>query len=177
MARRAFLGLGSNIGARLTYLSAAIEGMPDVVQVSSLYETDPIGLVDQKSFFNCVVELDTDLTARQLLDLCRKLETEAERVRIERWGPRTLDVDVLYIDGETVDEPDLIVPHPRWRDRAFVMIPLGELAPDLLGDWSDPHEGEVRRLGAFADVAEIGDLDAPGFVAEQSCSSEAEQGH
>lgn len=126
--------------------------MPDVVAVSSLYETDPIGGPEQEPFLNCVVQLETDLSPRQLLELCRVLEAAAERVRVERWGPRTLDVDVLYVDGETVDEPDLIVPHPRWRDRAFVMIPLGELAPDLLGDWVDPGEGEVRNKGTLDDL-------------------------
>lgn len=149
MARRALLGLGSNLGERLQYLRAAIESIPDLVAVSSLYETDPIGGPEQEPFLNCVAQLETDLSARQLLELCRSLEAAAERVRIERWGPRTLDVDVLFIDGETVDEPDLIVPHPRWRDRAFVMIPLGELAPDLVGDWVDPGEGEVRNKGTL----------------------------
>ena len=149
MSRRAFLGLGSNLGERLAYVRAAIDAMPDVVRVSSLYETDPIGGPEQGAFLNCVAELDTDLTPRELLELCRALEQAADRVRIERWGPRTLDVDVIYVDGETVNEPDLIVPHPRWRDRAFVMIPLGELAPDLLDGWVDPGEGEVRNLGSL----------------------------
>jgi 2-amino-4-hydroxy-6-hydroxymethyldihydropteridine diphosphokinase len=149
MTRRAFLGLGSNLGERLTYLRSAVDAIPDLVRVSSLYETDPIGGPEQGAFLNCVVELDTDMTPRQLLELCRTLEAAAERVRIERWGPRTLDVDVVYVDGETIDEPDLIVPHPRWKERAFVMIPLGELAPDLLEDWADPDEGEVRNVGSL----------------------------
>ena len=147
MNRRAFLGLGSNLGERLTYLRTAIAEIPDLVRVSSLYETDPIGGPDQGAFLNCVVELDTAMSARELLELCRTLETAAERMRVERWGPRTLDVDVIYIDDEAVDEPDLTVPHPRWRDRAFVMIPLGELAPDLLHGWVDPDLGDVRNLG------------------------------
>ena len=154
MKRRAFLGLGSNLGERLAYLRGAVEAMPDVAAVSSLYETDPIGGPEQGAFLNCVVELDTNLTPRELLELCRTLEAAAERVRIERWGPRTLDVDVVYVDGEMVDEPDLIVPHPRWRDRAFVMIPLGELAPDLLDGWTDPDEGEVRNVGALFETDE-----------------------
>lgn len=147
MTRRAFLGLGSNLGERRTYLRTAVDALPDLVRVSSLYETDPIGGPEQGAFLNCVAELETDLTPRALLELCRTLETDAERIRIERWGPRTLDVDVIYVEGETVDEPDLIVPHPRWRDRAFVMIPLGELAPDLLDGWVDPGEGDVRNVG------------------------------
>jgi len=147
VARRAFLGLGSNMGERLAYIRTAIESMPDVVKVYSLYETDPIGGPEQDPFLNCVVELLTDMTPRELLELCRTLEAAAERVRVERWGPRTLDVDVIYVEGEVVDEPDLIVPHPRWRDRAFVMVPLGELAPDLLDGWTDPGDGEVRNVG------------------------------
>ena len=147
--RRAFLGLGSNLGERLNYLRTAVQNLPDVHRVSSLYETDPIGGPEQGAFLNLIVELHTDLTPRELLELCRTLETAAERERIERWGPRTLDVDVVYVDGETVNEPDLIVPHPRWRDRAFVMVPLGELAPDLLDGWTDPDEGEVRNVGSL----------------------------
>jgi len=149
MVRRAFLGLGSNLGDRLTFLRSAVASVPDLAHVSSLYETDPIGGPDQGAFLNLIVELSTDLTARELLELCRQLEAEAERVRTERWGPRTLDVDVVFIDGETVDEPDLIVPHPRWRERAFVMIPLGELAPDLVEGWVDPNDGDVRNVGSL----------------------------
>ncbi len=149
MSRRAFLGLGSNLGERLTYLRTAVDAMPDLVRVSSLYETDPIGGPEQGAYLNLIVELDTDLTPRELLELCRRLEAAADRERIERWGPRTLDVDVVYVDGEVVNEPDLIVPHPRWRDRAFVMVPLGELAPDLLDGWEDPDQGEVRNMGAL----------------------------
>ena len=165
MSRRAFLGLGSNLGERLTYLRNAVQAMPDLVRVSSLYETDPIGGPEQGAFLNLIVELDTDKTPRELLELCRTLETAADRQRIERWGPRTLDVDVVYVDGELVDEPDLIVPHPRWRDRAFVMIPLGELAPDLLDGWEDPGEGDVRNLGPL-------DFDASNTGASETGSAD-----
>lgn len=149
MRRRAFLGLGSNLGDRLAYLRAAVEEIPDVTAISSVYETDPVGGPDQDAFLNIVVALHTELSARQLLEVCRAREAAAERVRIERWGPRTLDVDVLHVDGEEVDEPDLTVPHPRMRDRAFVMVPLGELAPDLIEDWADPNAGEVRKVGVL----------------------------
>jgi len=155
MSRRAFLGLGSNLGQRVRYLRRAVDAIPDKVRVSSLYETDPIGGVEQGAFLNLVVQLDTDMTARELLDLAQRLERDAERVRIERWGPRTLDVDILYIDDERVDEPDLVVPHPRWRERAFVMIPLGEIAPDLLHGWVDPDEGDVRKLGTLPELSEL----------------------
>ena len=144
---RAFLGLGSNLGDRQQLLAEALAALDDVVGVSDLYETDPIGGVEQDPFLNLVVQLETTKTARDLLEVGRTLEREADRVRKIRWGPRTLDVDVLWVDGETVDEPDLTVPHPRMRERAFVMVPLAELAPDLVGNWSDPGEGEVRNIG------------------------------
>ncbi|MEM7287527.1 MAG: 2-amino-4-hydroxy-6-hydroxymethyldihydropteridine diphosphokinase [Actinomycetota bacterium] len=144
---RAFLGLGSNIGDRHRFLRDAIDAMPDVVEVSDLFETDPIGGPEQDAYLNVVVGLDTDLSARALLELCRTLEAAAERTREIRWGPRTLDVDVLWVDGETVDEEDLTVPHPRMFDRAFVMVPLRQLAPDIAAGWTDPDEGEVRNIG------------------------------
>ncbi len=134
MERRAFLGIGSNLGDRESHLRAAIRAMPDVEAVSPLYETAPVGGPEQGAFLNGVVELFTALSARELLLLCRELEMQAERVRTERWGPRTLDVDVLWIDGEQVDEPDFIVPHPLMFERAFVLVPLNDLAPDLVTD-------------------------------------------
>lgn len=146
---RAFLGLGSNLGERRSYLQQAVDSIPDLVAVSSLYETDPIGGPDQGAYLNVVAQLSTSRSPRDLLELCRELEAAAERVRIERWGPRTLDVDVLWVDGATVDEPDLVVPHPRMFDRAFVMVPLRELAPDLAEGWEDPDEGEVRMVGSL----------------------------
>jgi len=130
---RAFLGLGSNLGDRERYLRDAIAAMPDVVAVSPIYETEPVGgPEDQGRYLNCVVELDTDRTPRQLLDLAHQLEQAARRVRKERWGPRTLDVDVLLVGDLTVDEPDLVVPHPRMWERDFVLRPLRDLAPDLV---------------------------------------------
>lgn len=145
--RRALLGLGSNLGDRENYLRTAIASIPDRVATSSLYETDPIGGPDQGAFLNVVVEMSTTLSPRALLELCQELEAAAERIRIERWGPRTLDVDVLWVEGETVDEPDLIVPHARMFERAFVMVPVAELAPDIAAGWTDPGEGEVRLFG------------------------------
>lgn len=134
-ARRAFLSLGSNLGDRRGHLTAAVVDLrPMVTAVSSLYGTAPVGGPEQGEFLNLVVELRTDLSARDLLAVCQRLETAAERVREERWGPRTLDVDILWIDGVTVDEPDLQVPHPRMWERRFVLAPLQELAPDLVDD-------------------------------------------
>ncbi len=150
---RAYLGLGSNMGDRMGYLQAAVASMGDCVAVSGVYETDPVGGPDQGPFLNVVAELDTDQSARGLLELCRRLEAAADRVREVRWGPRTLDVDVLWVDGEVVDESDLVVPHPRMFERAFVMVPLGELAPDLAEGWADPDTGGCRRLGDWDQLA------------------------
>ena len=144
---RAFLGLGSNLGDREAHLRAAVDGLVSagLVRVSPMYETDPVGGPEQGPYLNCVAELDTDFDARQLLDVCRRLEAAADRVRDERWGPRTLDVDVLWVDGVTVDEPDLVVPHPRMWQRRFVLVPLRDLAPDLVPDEQlAAADGDVR---------------------------------
>jgi 2-amino-4-hydroxy-6-hydroxymethyldihydropteridine diphosphokinase len=131
---RAFLALGSNLGDREAHLRLAIAGIPDVVAVSPIYETEPLGSSDR--YLNAVVELDTDRSPRELLEVCRRLESAAERVRDpdDRYAPRTLDVDVLLVGDLTVDEPDLEVPHPRMQERPFVLIPLADLAPDLVPD-------------------------------------------
>jgi 2-amino-4-hydroxy-6-hydroxymethyldihydropteridine diphosphokinase len=151
---RAFLGLGSNLGDRVSHLRTAVAALPDVVATSPVYETDPVGgPEDQGAFLNLVVELDTERTPRELLELCRSLEAAAERVREVRWGPRTLDVDVLLVVGTTVDDPDLQVPHPRMGERRFVLAPLADLAPELV-DRSQlaAATGEVRALGALGSL-------------------------
>jgi 2-amino-4-hydroxy-6-hydroxymethyldihydropteridine diphosphokinase len=133
---KAYLGVGSNLGDSRATLRAAIAAMPDVVAVSPLYETEPVGGPDQPPYLNLVVQLDTDLSPRELLDLAHRLEDSAGRVRAERNGPRTLDVDVLLVGDLHVDDADLVVPHPRMWERRFVLAPLADLAA-----------GEVRRLG------------------------------
>lgn len=130
--RRVFVGLGSNLGDRAGFLRAAVKALPDVVAVSPVYETDPVGPPGQGPYLNCVAELDTILSPRELLVVGQRLEAEAGRVRAERWGPRTLDVDILLVGDETVAEPDLVVPHPRLWERPFVLVPLADLAPDLV---------------------------------------------
>jgi 2-amino-4-hydroxy-6-hydroxymethyldihydropteridine diphosphokinase len=147
--RRAYLGLGSNLGDRAGHLARAVDLLTAVGlrRVSPVYETEPVGGPEQGPYLNLVVELDTDLDARQLLAVAQRLEADAERVRDERWGPRTLDVDVLWVDGEAVDEPDLVVPHPRLWVRRFVLAPLRDLAPDLVSEAAvAAAEGEVRRI-------------------------------
>jgi 2-amino-4-hydroxy-6-hydroxymethyldihydropteridine diphosphokinase len=146
---RAFLGLGSNLGDRAARLRTAVASLPDLVATSPVYETDPVGgPEDQGPYLNLVAELETNLGPRALLEVCRSLERAADRVRAERWGPRTLDVDVLLIVGTTVDEPDLQVPHPRMAERRFVLAPLADLAPDLISPAQVAAAGgDVRRLG------------------------------
>jgi 2-amino-4-hydroxy-6-hydroxymethyldihydropteridine diphosphokinase len=153
--RRAYLALGSNLGDRASYLREAVCSLPDVVRCSGVFETAPIGgPADQGAFYNIVVELDTALTARALLNECQRCEQLAQRVRTVRNGPRTLDVDVLWIDGERVNEPDLIVPHARMFERAFVLAPLSELAPDIVAaSWDTQVDTTgVTRIGALDEI-------------------------
>jgi 2-amino-4-hydroxy-6-hydroxymethyldihydropteridine diphosphokinase len=144
---RALLGLGSNLGDRRQYLRDAVAELPSVVDVSDVYETKPVGGPEQGPYLNLVVELDTELAPRELLDLCHHLERQAGRIRRVRWGPRTLDVDILWIDGCTVDEPDLVIPHPRMRERPFVMVPLADVAPDVADGWEGDEVDGVIPAG------------------------------
>ena len=154
---RAFLALGSNLGDRASYLREAVETLRsvDLRAVSPVYETEPIGGPGgQGAYLNLVVELATERSPHELLGVCHRLESAAGRVRDQRWGPRTLDVDVLWIDGVTVDEPDLRVPHPRLWERRFVVAPLRDLAPDLVDTAAvETAAGHVECLGSLDDVA------------------------
>jgi 2-amino-4-hydroxy-6-hydroxymethyldihydropteridine diphosphokinase len=154
---RAFLGLGSNLGDRVRYLREAVDSLAsldEVVAVSPVYATDPVGgPAGQGPYLNLVVELDSARSARDLLAVCHRLEAAAGRTREVRWGARTLDVDVLWLEGVAVDEPDLVVPHPRMAERRFVLAPLADVAPDLVEvDDLDRSAGQVTRLGELADL-------------------------
>ena len=148
---RAFLAMGSNVGDRRATLRDAVAAIPELVGVSPVYETDPVGGPDQGPFYNIVTELHTTRTPHQLLALCHQLERAAGRVRAVRWGPRTLDVDVLLVGDLVVDADDLSVPHARMADRNFVMVPLLALAPDVVVPGYDPASavGEVRNIGVL----------------------------
>ena len=148
---RAFLGLGSNLGDRLGHLRQAVSALPDLVAVSPVYETEPVGGPDgQPAFLNLVAELETARSPRQLLAVARRLESDAGRVRTVRHGPRTLDVDVLLVGSLVVDEPELVVPHPRMWKRRFVLAPLADLAPDLVSP-----EALARAGGAVVPAGSI----------------------
>ena len=153
---RAFLALGSNLGDRAGNLRAAIDFVGDVVAESNVYETEPVGGPDdQGPYLNMVVELDTTLSPRDLLAVCRSTESAGGRERVVHWGPRTIDVDIIWMDGVTVDEPDLKIPHPLMHERPFVLAPLEELAPDVvpkhwrreLGDHGVTNVGNLDELG------------------------------
>ncbi len=139
----AFLGLGSNIGDRKVYLDQALERLAKLPQtsllaVSSTYQTPAWGLTDQADFLNLVCHIETELPPLDLLRACQTIEDDLGRVRKEHWGPRTLDIDLLLYGQELVEEPDLMLPHPYIKERAFVLVPLLELDEKLL----DPKTGQ-----------------------------------
>ena len=144
---RAYVGVGSNLGDREALVRAAVEALPGVVAVSALRETDPVGEVEQPRFLNGAVALETELPPRELLDLLLAVERRLGRERRERWGPRTIDLDLLLYGAETIDEPGLTVPHPRLHERRFALEPLAELDPQL----AVPGRGSVKELLAELD--------------------------
>ncbi|MEL0539338.1 2-amino-4-hydroxy-6-hydroxymethyldihydropteridine diphosphokinase [Staphylococcus debuckii] len=134
---KVYLGLGSNVGDREQQLNEALrllDAQPgiQVTQVSSLFETAPVGYVDQPDFLNLCAEIETNLTPLEVLDCGLKIEQQLHRVRKERWGPRTLDIDILLYGNEIIENQALSVPHPRMAERAFVLVPLQEIAPEVM---------------------------------------------
>ena len=130
------MSLGSNLGDRYGYLRQAIEKLnahPEirVVQESSVYETDPVGFEDQPIFLNSAIAVETSLLPRDLLQVTCGIESDLGRVRTFRWGPRVIDIDILYYEGANEESQELTIPHPRIPDRAFVLAPFAEIAPDL----------------------------------------------
>lgn len=154
----AALGLGGNIGeppAAMAMALKAFDAHEDcrVLAVSELYSTPPWGKTDQADFFNCCALVETSLSAEALLDLCLDIERGMKRVRVERWGPRTIDIDVLTYGNEEVRTERVEIPHPRMTDRAFVLMPLSDIAPDLLVkgrrvcEWlDDADKAGIRRV-------------------------------
>ena len=131
---RAYIGLGSNLGDSLATLRAAarrLAGLGAVAATSPVYETDPVGLEHQPRFLNAVLALDTTLEPGDLLDALLAIEADFKRVRGVRWGPRTLDLDLLWYEGARLDGERLTLPHPRAHQREFVLRPLADIAPEL----------------------------------------------
>ena len=143
----AYVGLGANLGDREGTIRAAVAELPGVVAVSTLRETDPVGITDQPRFLNGVAALETELTPRELLDVLLAVERRLGRERGQRWGPRTIDLDLLLYGDGVIDETGLTIPHPRLHERRFVLEPLAELAPALVV----PGRGRVKDLLAKLD--------------------------
>lgn len=132
-----YLGLGSNLGDRRRNIEGAIKLMAQrknikVREVSSLYETEPVGYEDQRWFINGVLKVETTLKPRELLEALKEIEEALNRKRDLRWGPRTVDLDILLYDDLKIEAQDFVIPHPEMHRRAFVLVPLAEIAPDLL---------------------------------------------
>lgn len=150
---QAFISIGSNIGARHVYLGEAVEALnnrtdTEVEQVSSVYETAPVGYTDQADFLNIVIKVRTSLVAADLLASCQEIEQNLGRERTIRWGPRTVDLDILLFNEEQIETETLSVPHPRMAERAFVLIPLLEISPNA----KDPVDGQL-----YAELAVVQD--------------------
>ena len=143
-----FLGLGSNLCDRTKYLSAAVESIRNdpnilVVQQSSVIETEPVGAIEQGKFLNQVIEIHTEHEPRELLSVCLAIEASQGRVRGEKWGPRILDIDILFYGCHSINEEDLIIPHPESHKRLFVLIPMEEIAPNF------EHPIEKQRISTM----------------------------
>ncbi|MGG0657410.1 2-amino-4-hydroxy-6-hydroxymethyldihydropteridine diphosphokinase [Rummeliibacillus pycnus] len=131
-----YISLGSNMGDKEEILRHAVQLLQQhkgikVVKLSSIYETDPVGFLDQEVFLNMVILVHTSLSAQEILEVCQEVESELKRVRIIRWGPRTIDLDILLYNHDNIETEALIVPHARMHERAFVLVPLVEIAPEL----------------------------------------------
>lgn len=133
---KAFLGLGSNLGDRAHYLEEAVTALCSPVlkieATSRIYETEPWGLLDQPLYWNLVIKIETSLEPLELLHVCQEIERQLGRERKQHWGPRTIDIDLLVYDNIVSDSEELILPHPYLEERAFVLVPLREIAPELV---------------------------------------------
>lgn len=152
-----YFGLGSNLGNRLENLNRAAamlaqaRGLSDF-EASRVYETEPWGLVDQPPFLNCVIRASTILEPAEILRLARSVENALGRERSVRWGPRTIDMDILLVGGLTVETEELVIPHPRMWERAFVLIPLMDLAPDMITPGGASLAQRIESLGGTGGV-------------------------
>lgn len=141
---RAVLSLGSNLGDRMGHLQGALDLLAervDVIAISGIYETSPVGGPEQDDFLNAVIIVETTLAPQELLELCQQVEADRDRVREVRWGPRTLDVDIIAMDDMVLDDPALTLPHPRAHERAFVCVP-----------WLDVDADATLPQGRIADL-------------------------
>lgn len=133
---KAYLGLGTNMGDKQAYLKEACKIISDnpninIVKISKVYKTKAWGYTNQDDFLNICIEVDTNLSPEELLEVCHEVENKLNRVRVIRWGPRTIDVDILFFNNIISTDENLILPHPRIKERAFVLIPLMDLNKEL----------------------------------------------
>ncbi|MCE9622789.1 MAG: 2-amino-4-hydroxy-6-hydroxymethyldihydropteridine diphosphokinase [Actinomycetia bacterium] len=152
MKHVAFLALGSNLGEREHYLRFAVSELGGVVAMSQVFETEPVGGPDgQDAYLNMVVKVETALDPYELIRHCQRIEEDAQRQRVVHWGPRTLDIDLLFFDDLHIDSDALTIPHPRIFERRFVLAPLSEVAPELCPpDWeSTLPPAEITPRGAL----------------------------
>lgn len=163
-----YLGLGSNLGNRENNLCQALEGLKaahiEITNISSLYETEPVGYSNQGWFYNLVIEAKTNLEPQKLLETILSVEKNLGRERIVRFGPRTIDIDLLFYDNIILNEPGLTLPHPRLTERKFVLEPLVEIAPKLLHPLFQktseillqecPDQNTVQKLHHLSNYAE-----------------------
>jgi 2-amino-4-hydroxy-6-hydroxymethyldihydropteridine diphosphokinase len=152
----AYLSLGSNLGDRKAQLQEAVrllQAHPGIsnVKISSIYETAPVGFTEQSAFLNLAVRLETELSAIDLLDVCQEIEQALHRERLVRWGPRTVDLDILLYNHDNMKTERLVIPHPRMQERAFVLVPLRELVPTLILP-VDVEAQELRLWKTYSDT-------------------------
>ena len=160
---KVYIALGSNIGDREASLREAIKFLKNhssikITKISSLYESEPVGPVKQGNFYNMVVEIETELTPENLLSACQLIEQRLKRKKTVKWGPRTIDLDILLYDFLEVNLEELIIPHPEMKNRAFVLVPLLEIAPEAklpsgktLRNYLSllPPESHPHKIGTF----------------------------
>ncbi|WP_281864925.1 2-amino-4-hydroxy-6-hydroxymethyldihydropteridine diphosphokinase [Planomicrobium okeanokoites] len=152
---KSYLSLGSNMGDRVGMLRQAVRLLKEhpaieVMNISSLYETAPVGFTEQDVFLNMVVQLQTSLTAYELLEICQDIEQTLDRKREIRWGPRTIDLDILLYNQDEFETKNLVIPHPRMHERAFVLVPLLELDPEQ--DFIEPQREGIEIWKTYNSV-------------------------
>ena len=158
------IGLGGNIGDPLGSMRAALQALDKhphcrVAKVSSVWRTPPWGVTDQPDFLNACATVSTMLEPRAFLELCLSIEQDLKRVRDMRWGPRSIDIDILFFGDREISQPGLIVPHPRLADRAFVLVPLAEIAPE-----TKQNGKSVAELAALSDQTGMTVQTGPGWL-------------
>ncbi|MFC1651081.1 2-amino-4-hydroxy-6-hydroxymethyldihydropteridine diphosphokinase [Candidatus Latescibacterota bacterium] len=158
-----YLGLGSNLGDRFGCLLEAVERLNSesgitVANVSPVYETAPVGGIEQPDYFNAAAEIETVLEPEKLLGTCLAIEHDMGRVRAEKWGPRVIDIDILFYGDIIIESADLTVPHPSLDSRAFVLCPLSDIAPDLVHPASGKTVNDLRIAAGDAGIRKISNL-------------------